>query len=224
MAKLLLVEDDKTLAEMVRAWLVGEKHMVEVVHDGADALERLLGSEYDLVILDWDLPSISGIEILSRYRSKGGKAPIIMLTGKTTVLDKETGFDTGADDYLTKPFHVKELSLRIKALMRRGREIAEPTLSVLDLTLDPSQAQAFKGPMQLSLLPKEFALLEFLMRHPGKFFTADALLRHVWESESDSTAEALRTCVMRLRKKIDVAGEESVIETRPKLGYRLRVD
>lgn len=222
MAKLLLVEDDEGLAKMIAEWLTHEHHTVEVVHDGTEGLERLLCSEYDVAILDWELPGTVGIDIAKNYRQNGGAAPIIMLTGKKKIDDKEIGLEVGADDYLTKPFNMRELSARIKALLRRSRDVASNVLTVGPLMLDLAKFRVTRSGVEISLLPREFALLEFFMRHPDETFSSDVLLTRVWHSESDATGEAVRTAIMRLRRKIDVSEGDSLIESIPRIGYRLR--
>jgi DNA-binding response OmpR family regulator len=222
MAKLLLIEDDTHLAQMITEWLRAEHYAVEVTHDGRDGYERLLCSEYDLAIVDWNLPGMEGPEICQKYRAGKGSAPIIMLTGRAAIDEKVAGFDAGADDYLTKPFNMKELSARVRVLLRRGRHVAADVIEAHGIELDPAKHNATKNGVPLSLLPKEFALLEFLMRNPGTIFTQDALFRHVWKSDSESSDSAIRTCIKRLRQKIDDEGGESIIETLPRVGYRLR--
>ncbi len=221
MAKILIVEDDLGLSKMVRDWLVFEKHQVEEVADGNEALEKLRFYEYDLVILDWMLPGMSGVQILREFRNTRGSTPVLMLTGKDTIIDKETGLDAGADDYLTKPFHMKELSARTRALLRRPRDIVTDTIKVGDLLLDRGKHKILKNNVEVKLLPKEFALIDFLMRHPNQVFSVDALLNRVWESESDATADAVTTCVKRIRKKLDSEGKPSIIRTVHGVGYRL---
>lgn len=221
MAKILVVEDDHDLAERVRAWLEAERHMPEVANDGIAALEHLEAFTYDVIILDWELPGMHGIDVCRKFRAKGGLTPIIMLTGKDTVTDKEAGLDSGADDYLTKPFHVKELSARIRALMRRPTAVIGSTLKIGDVELDPSAHKATKAGKPIELLPKEFALLEFFMRHPNQLFSAEALLDRVWHSDSESTIETVYTYIKRLRAKIDVDKKNSLLKTVYGLGYRL---
>lgn len=221
MAKILVVEDDHDLADRVRAWLEAERHMAEVANDGNQAMEQLEAFVYDVIILDWDLPGIQGIDVCRRFRAKGGSTPIIMLTGHDRVSDKEVGLDSGADDYLTKPFHVKELSARIRALMRRPSAVNGPTLKIADLELDPSAHRVIKAGVEVELLPKEFALLEFFMRHPNQMFSPEALLDRVWHSDSESTIETVYTYIKRLRAKIDTDKKHSLIKTVYGLGYRL---
>lgn len=221
MAKILLVEDDQALAKLVRNWLSLEHHAVESVEDGEEALHRLKVSEYDLVILDWTLPKLAGVEVLKEHRRLGGQTPVLMLTGKDKISDKEEGFDAGADDYLTKPFHGKELTVRIKALLRRPPNLVQDVLRVGELVLQKENFSVRRGENEIRLLPKEFALLEFLMRHPNQVFSAEALLERVWVSESESTVEAVTTCIKRLRRKLESDGTPSPIATVHGVGYKL---
>lgn len=224
MAKILLVEDDKDLAVMVVEWLTHEHHSVESAYDGRDGLEKVSIGEYDIIVLDWQLPLMSGLDICKRFREQGGSTPIIMLTGKGTVSEKETGLDSGADDYLTKPFNMKELSARIRALLRRSSKLVSNILQVGDLVVDPGKYKVTKSGVEINLLPREFALLEFLMRHPDEVFSGEALLQRVWQSDSEATSEAIRTCIKRLRQKLDGDDDNSIIQTIPRVGYRLRAN
>jgi two-component system, OmpR family, response regulator len=223
-AKILLIEDDVDLTIVIQGWLASQSHIVEVVHNGTDGMYSLRVCEYDVIILDWELPAMSGIEILKQYRNEGGKTPVIMLTGKRSIDDKESGLDHGADDYLTKPFHMKELAARVRSVLRRGTNVQTNVLQVGDVTLDTNQHRVTRNGVNVQLLPREFALLEFLMRHPGEVFSSDALLQRVWHSESEATVEAIRTCVKRLRQKLDENEEGSLIETIARVGYRLKVN
>jgi DNA-binding response OmpR family regulator len=224
MAKILVVEDDESLSRMVSEWLTGEHHSVECSFDGADALEKLQFYEFDLIILDLNLPSMGGIKILREFRASGKTTPVLILTGQDKIEDKEVGLDSGADDYLTKPFHMKELSARVRAVLRRPSSYSGDKLSSRGLELDPGTHTVKVNGNDISLLPKEFQLLEFLMRHPDQVFSADALLNRVWSSASDSSIDALTTCVKRLRKKIDVDGSPSFIKTVHGVGYKLFTD
>ncbi len=221
MAKILIVEDDLGLTRMVREWLTFEHHLVETSNDGQDGLEKLRSFEYDVVVLDWDLPLLSGLEVCREFRSRGGSTPILMLTGKDGITDKESGFGAGADDYLTKPFHMKELSMRLKALLRRAAPFTGDKLKAGNLELDVQSHKVTRDGDELQLLPKEFSLLEFLMRHPGQVFSAEALLNRVWASEADTSVDAVSTCIKRLRKKIDVEGKRSLVRTIHGIGYKL---
>ena len=222
MSKILLVEDDTELTAMISEWLTFERYTVEVVHNGREGLDRLRNCQYDVVILDWSLPDLTGLEICRSYRSQQGTTPIIMLTGRGAVSDKEAGLDSGADDYLTKPFNMKELSARIRAMLRRSTAQPSNVLTAGELVVDPGKYKVLRGGVEIQLLPREFALLEFFMRHPDEVFSAEALLQRVWHSESEATSDALRTCIKRLRQKLDKDEEESVIQTIPRVGYRLK--
>jgi DNA-binding response OmpR family regulator len=221
LAKVLVVEDDLSLCNAINDYLALDHHKTEIVNDGEEAIQRLKLYGYDLIILDWELPKASGVEILRDFRSRGGTTPVIMLTGRSSISDKEAGLDTGADDYLTKPFHAKELQARVRALLRRPQMLSGTTLKVGHLSLDTGNYQVKRGNAEIRLLPKEFTLLEFMMRHPGRVFAADALLNHVWSDESDSTPGALTTCMGRLRKKIDIEGQPSMIRTVHGVGYTI---
>lgn len=225
MAKILLVEDDTGLSTLIEQWLTDEHHAIELAFDGNEGWDRLTLCEYDLVILDWNLPFISGVDLCKRYRQQHGLVPIIMLTGRSAITEKEEGLDSGADDYLTKPFDMKELSARIRALLRRPRSLVSNLLSVRDITLDPTKYRVTKSGQDVRLVPQDFALLEFLMRHPDEVFSTDTLLKRVWSSESEATGEALRTSVKRLRQKLDNEDADidgSFIENIPRIGYRIR--
>ncbi len=224
MSKILLVEDDQDLSDMISGWLKSERYTVEVAYDGDIAREILKISSFDVVVLDWDLPGCSGIEILREFRANGGSTPVIMLTGKSTITDKETGLDIGADDYLTKPFNIKELGARVKALLRRPTLMNSSVLRAGDIELDSSKHRILRGGQEVHLLPRDFALLEFLLRHKDQVFSAEALIARVWESDSDASPEGLRTAIKRIRKKIDDGTEDdqSLIENIPRVGYRLR--
>jgi DNA-binding response OmpR family regulator len=221
MAKLLLIEDDTALTKLIFDWLNLEHHSLESVTDGKEGLERLQFYNYDLVIIDWQLPGMEGPDIVKAFRNGGGTTPILMLTGKSTIGDKETGFDSGADDYLTKPFHMKELSARIRALLRRPGALVGNILTNGRLALDPVNHVLKRDGIEIKLLPKEFSLLEFFMRHPNQVFNADALLNRVWSSESDATIDALTSCIKRLRKKVDIEGETSCVRTVHGVGYKM---
>lgn len=223
MAKVLLVEDDVATAQFVVSWLMGENHIVEHVVDGLDGLEYALQSDYDVILLDWDLPGMHGDALLKQLRSKGKKTPVIMLTGKSEVGEKTDALDGGADDYLTKPFDLKELSARVRVQLRKSADQLGNVLVLRNITLDPQSFRATMNGAELDLLPKEFALLEFFMRNPDKIFKADAIMRRVWETDSESTQGAFRVSLMRLRRKLELPeGEPPLIETVHGAGYRFK--
>lgn len=222
MAKILVVEDDLNLCDFLMDSLQFERYTVELVHNGLDALERLRISEYDAVILDWSLPEMDGLTLCKEVRAERSKVPILMLTGRDSMIDKLAGLNAGVDDYLTKPFDVRELVARVKSLIRRSAGLTSNELRVGPLVLDPEKHVVRKNESEIQLLPTEFALLEFLMRHPDQVFSQDALLQRVWNSESEATSEAIRSCVKRLRKKIDGDAEEPLLQTVHGVGYKLR--
>jgi DNA-binding response OmpR family regulator len=223
-AKILLVEDDGDLAKTIADFLGREKHNVEIVHDGLDGAEMLKFDSFDVLVLDWDLPGLSGVEILARYRAAGGKAPTIMLTGRQKMDEKEEGFESGADDYLTKPFSLRELSARIRALLRRPTQLLSNVLTVRDISLDPEKHRVTKGGAEVKLTPKDFSLLEFFMRHPDELFAVETIVSRVWLQDEEASPDALRVAIRRLRKAFGETGEagESVIENVSRMGYRLK--
>ena len=224
MSKVLLVEDDPALSASVAEWLKSKLYTVEQVYNGREALEHLRAFDYDAIVLDWELPEMTGVEILKQFRSSGGTTPIIMLTGKGTVQDKEQGFDAGADDYLTKPFHPQELAARLRALLRRPAQYTGTSITIRGLTLDTVKRRVTREGTEIVLQPMEFTLLEFLMRHPDQVFSTEALMRRCWESDAEISLDAIYTCIRRIRKKIDVDGKPSLIGTVHGIGYKLNSD
>jgi DNA-binding response OmpR family regulator len=221
MLRILLVEDDTELAKQLVSWLTMERHAVEHVSNGRDALEYIEQRSYDIIVLDWQLPDVTGIDILKRYRASGGPSHIIMLTGRINLADKERGLDCGADDYLTKPFHPRELSARLRALSRRPSTIVNEQLRVGDILLHTGKYTVTKNGQKVNLLPLEFALLEFLMRNAGRVYSAEALLERVWPVNSETSTDAVRTVIKTLRKKITDEGEEPAIRTVHGVGYKI---
>jgi DNA-binding response OmpR family regulator len=221
MAKILVVEDDKILCEHIRSCLVFEQHTVEAVNDGAQAWEFLRSYTFDVVVLDWDLPQISGLELCKKLRASGIESPVLFLTGKASLQDKEAGLDSGADDYLTKPFHFKELSARLRALMRRPSSFVPEMITVGDITLDTTKHRVLREGQEVHLQPREFSLLEYLMRRPNQIYGSKALLDAVWTSEADVTEDIVRVYVKNVRRKIGVEGRPCIIKTVHGLGYKV---
>jgi DNA-binding response OmpR family regulator len=221
MAKILLVEDDPDLAKLVASILIIDRHTVEAVNDGSEALGHLKMFKYELVILDWMLPGMTGKEICQQFRDRGGKTPILMLTSRSSAEEKEEGLDAGADDYLTKPFNPKELSARIRALLRRPQTVSAKVLQVGVVTLDPKTVRVHKDGEEIHLLPKEFSLLELFMRYPNEVFSGEALLERIWAKESAASLDTVRTYMKTLRKKIDPDNGNSLIRTVRGIGYCL---
>jgi two-component system response regulator QseB len=221
MAKILSVEDDPVLAEQVVSWLKHEKHTVDCVHDGDEAASRLKFYQYDLVILDLGLPKLGGIKVLKLYRQGGGTAPVLILTGKDAISEKEEGLDAGADDYLTKPFHLKELSARIRALLRRPAVMLANTLVIKHIELNTATHEVTISGALVELLPKEFALLEIFMRYPNVVFSPATLLEKAWSSESEATIDSVYTYIKTLRSKISPQDPTSFIRTIKGVGYKI---
>lgn len=219
-AKILVVEDDLEMAESVKDWLTFNNYNVEVISDGAEAFEYLRSFSYDLIVLDIDLPNLSGYEICSRLRTQANRTPIIMLTGRNGLSDKIVGFNAGSDDYLTKPFDLEELTVRIRALLNRAA--ASPGSSILTaghISLDSSNHRVFVFGKEIKLPPLEFDLLEFLLRHQGTVYSPEALLNSVWSSNSDRSPATVRTCVQKLRDKLKAHGVSDVIKNVHGTGY-----
>lgn len=222
MAKILIIEDDSSLLTMIADTLGDENFVVETTENGLEGKELLLRFDYDAVILDWGLPEASGIEIVKELRAKNKTTPVLMLTGKDHIDQKVEGFESGVDDYLTKPFHMKELLSRLKSLLRRTAGSASDLLSFRYVTIDVANFKVTSKGKQVTLRSREFALLEYLMRHPGQVFSADALLNSVWTSDSSVGPETVRQCIKRIRKAIDAEDESSILENIYGVGYRLK--
>lgn len=221
MAKILVIDDDLELCAIVRNWLEQDNHLIEVANTGNDGLDLLRIYPYDIIVLDWGLPDVAGIDLLAQFRKNGGKTPIIFLTGRTAMADKESGLDSGADDYLTKPFDVKELAARIRAILRRPQHHVDPVIIVGDIIVDRSRHRVTKSGVEIKLFRREFALLDFLLQNPDCVYTADELLDRVWSSEAGVSKETVRTAVARLRKQLDTPGKPSIIENIRGYGYKV---
>ena len=224
MSKILVAEDDVQCAELIGLFLERGQHVFETVTDGSEALDRLKLYSYDLVILDWNLPKISGVEVLRTYRNKGGTTPVLMLTGHKSIDHKVEGLESGADDYLTKPFDGEELQARLRALLRRPHSLLGGVLKVADIEYDTASLSVTRAGKEVKLRPKELAVLEFFLRHMGQVFTPEHILEQVWSSESDATTEAIISCIKRIRKAVDDGREESIIRNVHGSGYGIFSD
>ncbi|WP_173057506.1 response regulator transcription factor [Phytohabitans houttuyneae] len=216
--RILVVEDEKMLAEAVAEWLRREAFAVDVVYDGAAALERLPVNEYDVVVLDRDLPLVHGDDVCRAITASGAAARVLMLTAATGVRDRVAGLGIGADDYLTKPFAFAELSARVHALGRRARPAAPPVLERAGIRLDPARREVFRDGRFVPLANKEFAVLSELMRAGGAVVSAEQLLEKAWDENIDPFTNVVRVTVMKLRRKL---GDPQVVETVPGVGYRV---
>jgi two-component system, OmpR family, manganese sensing response regulator len=231
--RLLIVEDEVEMAEPLRAILTREGHSVEVAHDGERGEEFLQNHSYDLLILDWMLPGCSGLELCRRLRAQGNALPVLMLTAKDTVDDRVQGLDVGADDYLVKPFELKELLARVRALLRRpvvplrAAEVQEDQIQVGDVILDLKGKLAFRQGQPIELSAKELQLLELLMRRAGEVLTHEEILLTLWEETREDASASLNLVaahIKLLRRKIDKEFDSSIIHTVYGLGYRFGLE
>jgi two-component system OmpR family response regulator len=221
---LLLVEDDPRLADLVARLLGGERHLVERAATGGHALDLAEAPGLDAILLDVGLPDISGLEVARRLRARGSAVPILMLTARDAVADRVAGLDSGADDYLVKPFAIEELSARVRALGRRGRVAAAgvpgPAMASGPIVLDEASRLVTVDGVRVDLSPREFALLECLLRHRGNVLTRDQLLDHAWPYDAEVTPAIVDTYVYFLRRKLGPVGG-GCIETSRGIGYRI---
>jgi two-component system OmpR family response regulator len=222
--RVLIVEDELKMASLVRRGLLEEGHAGDIAPSGEDALWMAQAHPYDAIVLDVMLPRLSGFETCRQLRGAGVWTPVLMLTARDAVEDRVQGLDAGADDYLTKPFSFAELLARLRALARRGT-IERPTeLAVGDLRLDPATRRAWRRGTEISLSPKEFALLETFMRRPGEVLSRLQLLEHAWDFAYENRSNVVDVYVRHLRRKIDEPFGRRSLETVRGAGYRLRPD
>ena len=219
--RLLIIEDEKDLAENIKKGLVEEGFAVDISIDGEDGKFMIETEPYDLVILDIMLPKIDGITLCKEIRAKGIKIPILMLTAKSTLENKIEGFDGGADDYLTKPFDFVELKARVHALLRRAGNIELPILEIADLKMDPQKHEVFRNSEKLDLTPKEFSILELLLKNKEKVVTRTMIVEHVWDYNFESMSNLVDVLIGTLRKKVDKKGMKKLIKTVYGVGFKL---
>jgi len=220
--RILLVEDEMKLAHAMKRALELQKYAVDVVNNGKDGLDFAIGEEFGLIILDVMLPEIDGIEICRRIREAGIHTPVMMLTARGQISDKVTGLDVGADDYMVKPFSFEELFARIRALVRRPAQTNDPVLRIRDLTLDPKTFTVKRNEEIIELSSKEFSLLEYLLRNKNTVLNKEQIISHVWDYDSDILPSTIEVHMKHLRDKVDVAGEDSLINTIRGRGYTIR--
>ncbi|MEU9017992.1 response regulator transcription factor [Actinomadura sp. NPDC048394] len=216
--RVLVVEDEPLLADAIAEWLRDEAHAVDLAHDGASALERAGVNDYDVVVLDRDLPVVHGDDVCRELVTAGAAARVLMLTAAAEITDRVAGLGLGADDYLTKPFAFAELAARVLALGRRSRPAAPPTLRRAGITLDPARREVFRDGRYVPLARKEFAVLAELLRADGAVVSAEQLLEKAWDEHADPFTGAVRLTVLKLRRKL---AEPPVIETVKGAGYRI---
>jgi two-component system OmpR family response regulator len=220
--RVLVVEDELKMAGLIRRGLVEEGHAADVASSGEDAVWMAQAHPYDAIVLDVMLPRKSGFETCRQLRNEGVWAPVLMLTARDAVEDRVAGLDSGADDYLSKPFSFAELLARLRALGRRGGVERPASLQVGDLRLDPAERRAWRGRQEIALSPKEFALLETFMRRPGQVLSRLQLLEHAWDFAYENRSNIVDVYVRYLREKVDRPFGLQSIETVRGAGYRLR--
>jgi heavy metal response regulator len=220
--KILVVEDEKKVANFVKKGLLEEGYAVDVVYNGRDGLNFATDRSYDLIILDIYLPGIDGLTILKKLRDGKVKTPVLLLTVRATIEDKVLGLDSGADDYLTKPFAFEELIARVRALLRRKRDVDETVIRVADLILDPVRRIVTRKGQEIALTLKEFSLLEYLMQNAGRVLTRTMIIDHVWNYDFDTETNVIDVYVNYLRKKIDAGHDVKLIHTVRGVGYILK--
>jgi len=222
--RLLIVEDEVKMAALLRRGLIEDGHLVEIAGDGETAVAMARASEYDAIVLDVALPRLDGFSACRRIREAGVWTGVLMLTARDSVLDRVSGLDCGADDYLVKPFSFSELLARLRALTRRGGQPRPTQLVVDDLVLDPASRRVWRGETEIRLSTKEFTLLETLMRRPGMVLDRSQLLEYAWDYGYENRSNVVDVYIRYLRRKIDLPFQRSSIETVRGAGYRLRSD
>ncbi len=217
--KLLVIEDDRTVGEYVKRGLTEAGHHVDLVADGVEGLDLASDGHYDVVVLDLRLPKMDGREVLRTIRDRGNTVPVLVLTAQDAVDFKVQALRMGADDYVTKPFAMEELLARVEALSRRPQAIATPVLKIADLTLDTGSREVRRGGKPIELTPKEYAVLEYLMRHRGRVMSRTLITEYAWDYHFDPGTNIVDVVITRLRKKIDHSGEPKLIHTVRGVGY-----
>ena len=219
--RVLLIEDDVTIARLLKEGLEDEAYAVDVANDGSEGYRTAAADEYDVIILDIMLPGMNGYEVCRALRNDDNKTPILMLTARDAERDIVEGLDTGADDYLAKPFSFDVLLARIRALLRRPNEKLEEILQVGDLKLDPSSKKVTRASQEINLTAKEYGVLEYLMRNKGKVLSKEQIISHVWDFDADVLPNNVELFIMFLRRKIDKPFKSKLIHTVSGFGYKL---
>ncbi len=217
--KLLVVEDDRTVGQYVKRGLAEAGYQVDLVGDGAEGLQLASDGHYDVLVLDLRLPSMEGREVLRTLRDRGNPVPVLVLTAQDAVDFKVQALRMGADDYVTKPFALEELLARVEALSRRPKAIAPPVLRVADLALDTGSREVVRAGRSIELTPKEYAVLEYLMRHQGRVMPRTLITEYAWDYHFDPGTNIVDVVITRLRKKIDQRREPKLIHTVRGVGY-----
>ncbi len=220
--RILVVEDEKKVASFIQRGLQAEHYEVDVAHRGDVGLVQALATSYDLAIVDIMLPGKNGLDIVHEMRQRHCATPVLLLTARASVGDKVSGLDSGADDYLTKPFEFAELLARVRALLRRGAATGTPILSVGDLVLDPATRAVRRSGQAIELSPREYALLEFLMRNRGRVLSRALIAEHVWGINFDTFTNVIDVYINYLRRKIDTGFMPKLLHTVRGVGYVLK--
>jgi len=222
--RILVVEDEPGVAQFIRQGLTEAGYAVDVAREGREGLEYTFAADYDVIVLDIMLPKMNGLEVLREIRNQGGKTPVLLLTARDGVDDRVRGLDTGADDYLVKPFAFPELLARIRALLRRPPLQAGTVLKMADLEMDAATREVRRAGKAIDLSPREFSLLELLLRHPNQVLTRTQIVEHVWNFNFYSDMNVVDVYIGYLRRKIDRDFEPSLIQTIWGVGYRMSAD
>jgi len=220
--KLLVVEDDRTVGQYIKRGLEESQCHADLVVDGLEALRLISGGLYDVVILDLRLPGMTGLEVLRTLRDRGNTTPILVLTAQDAVGQKVEALRAGADDYVTKPFSFEEVLARVEALARRPKQLSSPKLSVADLELDQGSREVRRAGKPIELTPKEYAVLEYLMRHPGRVMSRTLITEYAWDYHFDPGTNIVDVVINRLRKKLDAGHAKKLLHTVRGVGYVIR--
>lgn len=219
--RILVIEDERRLSSIIKKGFMEDGFAVDQAFDGEEGLYLAESEDYDLIVLDLMLPKIDGVEVCKTLRKKRVRTPILMLTARSSTEDKITGLDNGADDYITKPFSFIEFRSRVHALIRRSHQDTLPVLHVNGLTLDPLKHKVIRDGKDISLTPKEFAILELLMRHKGEVVTRTIIIEHVWDYNFDGMSNIVDVFVVTLRKKVEKGFKNKLISTIHGVGYAI---
>jgi DNA-binding response OmpR family regulator len=219
--RILITEDERELAEALARGLRKQGYAADIAYDGEEALVLAEVNDYDLIILDLNLPKIDGVEVCRKIRASGSLTGILMLTARSALDDRVNGLDQGADDYLVKPFHFPELLARVRAVLRREGETRHPILRISDLVLDPNAQKAFFRGTEVWLTIKEFSIMEYLMRNAGRIVSQEELLEHVWNEDANLFTHTVKVHIKNIRKKLSAVGADNLITTVKGRGYVL---
>ena len=221
--KILVVEDDRVVGQYIRRGLEESQYHADLVDDGLEALRLISGGNYDLVVLDLRLPGMGGLEVLRTLRDRGNTTPILVLTAQDAVGHKVEALRAGADDYVTKPFAFEEVLARVEALSRRPKQLSSPKVVVGDLELDMGSREVHRAGRPIELTPKEYAVLEYLMRHPGRVMSRTLITEYAWDYHFDPGTNIVDVVINRRRKKVDSGADKKLLHTVRGVGYVIRV-